>query len=105
MEAATYARTPHRHFHARLSGRVSKCVPNGSNGARADNSPLGTPPKVALLIHSTTTNLYPSLSHLTHKMPYLKTSTEWFEQSSLLLKARPTSVRRPSSAPRTRPAR
>ncbi|KAL1598459.1 hypothetical protein SLS59_006743 [Nothophoma quercina] len=26
-------------------------------------------------------------------MPYLKTSTEWYEQSSLLLKARPTSTR------------
>lgn len=26
-------------------------------------------------------------------MPYFKTSTEWFEQSSLLLKARPTTVR------------
>ena len=25
-------------------------------------------------------------------MPYLKSSTEWYEQSSLLLKARPTSV-------------
>ena len=28
-----------------------------------------------------------------YTMPYLKTSTEWYEQSSLLLKARPTSVR------------
>lgn len=27
-----------------------------------------------------------------YTMPYLKTSTEWYEQSSLLLKARPTSV-------------
>ncbi|KAF2004285.1 hypothetical protein P154DRAFT_560752 [Amniculicola lignicola CBS 123094] len=26
-------------------------------------------------------------------MPYLKTSTEWYEQSSLLLKARPTTTR------------
>jgi hypothetical protein len=26
-------------------------------------------------------------------MPYFQTSTEWFEQSSLLLKARPASVR------------
>jgi hypothetical protein len=31
-------------------------------------------------------------------MPYFKTSTEWFEQSSLLLKARPASVRH--NAPR-----
>jgi hypothetical protein len=31
-------------------------------------------------------------------MPYFKTSTEWFEQSSLLLKARPSSVRPNSSS-------
>jgi hypothetical protein len=30
-------------------------------------------------------------------MPYFKTSTEWFEQSSLLLKARPASVRHNAS--------
>jgi hypothetical protein len=30
-------------------------------------------------------------------MPYFKTSTEWFEQSSLLLKARPSSVRHNAS--------
>jgi hypothetical protein len=34
-------------------------------------------------------------------MPYFKTSTEWFEQSSLLLKARPSSVRL-NSFPTTR---
>lgn len=31
-------------------------------------------------------------------MPYFKTSTEWFEQSSLLLKARPASVRHNASS-------
>lgn len=33
-------------------------------------------------------------------MPYFKTSAEWYEQSSLLLKARPTSVRLVSYAAR-----
>ena len=36
----------------------------------------------------------PASEHRTphYTMPYLKSSTEWYEQSSLLLKARPTSV-------------
>ena len=35
-------------------------MPNGSDCARADDSPLGTPPKVALYIHSTATVLHTS---------------------------------------------